>query len=290
MRSILLVNALAATAICSPAELCALQEHAGDEQEIDLCSALEAVGPGERLDVIVSGVVISGFEARFLFDPERPLCKWDVQPSTWLEFDLGGLPAAGRPREMLEGGPAFVKVRGVLLGPPAVPPDDPELSPGEALARRLSGIRRYGHLGSFRTQLLVRKVLEVGAIAEEHSAAFPVINRPEPSKGVGRAGEGILPWYPEMARRRGVSGALTMEVEVVAGRIASVDRLHGDRLLEDATVATIKSWRFGADVNERFATVFVYRLERRLTHSSRSERIELDLPWLVRVTAASDEW
>ena len=55
------------------------------------------------------------------------------------------------------------------------------------------------------------------------------------------------PWYPRVARRRGMEGRVTLRVTVRPdGRVAAirVQRSSGYRLLDDAALETVKTWRF----------------------------------------------
>ncbi len=55
------------------------------------------------------------------------------------------------------------------------------------------------------------------------------------------------PWYPRMARRRGMEGRVTLEVTVSPdGRVTAIRVQHssGFRLLDDAALETVKTWRF----------------------------------------------
>ena len=55
------------------------------------------------------------------------------------------------------------------------------------------------------------------------------------------------PWYPRMARRRGMEGRVTLRVTVSPdGHVAAIRVAHssGYRLLDDAALETVKTWRF----------------------------------------------
>jgi len=55
------------------------------------------------------------------------------------------------------------------------------------------------------------------------------------------------PWYPRMARRRGMEGRVELRVRVgVSGAVTAIEILHssGYRILDQAAVETVQGWRF----------------------------------------------
>jgi protein TonB len=55
------------------------------------------------------------------------------------------------------------------------------------------------------------------------------------------------PWYPRMARRRGMEGRVELRVRVgVSGAVTSIEilRSSGYRILDQAAVDTVQGWRF----------------------------------------------
>ena len=262
------------------------QQVPSKDEVLSLCSALEKAGPGEKVPVLLSGAVLIGSEQQVFFDADQPRCSWDVQPSTWVEIEPGA-PGSGHLERILKAsGLAVVTVRGELYGPPPLGPDDPSLNPVAAYANRVAG-RRYGHLGWFRTKLAVRDVLEA-APAPAGLASRLIRDRPASHRLQVTAAQ--VPQYPEMARRAGISGEVVLRCVVKAGKVASTSLLSGDRLLGMKAAANVGTWRFPADTSETLTTTYIYRLERRPSGSSTSPEVELDLPWLARITAPENGW
>ena len=250
-----------------------------------LCGALGQVGTGDRIEVSLSGIFEVSYETEVFYDPGQRVCAVDVEPATAVVLppDLVG----GDFSRLLERDHrAYVTFEGILQGPKMVGQDDPSLPIMLSYMNRSAG-RRYGHMGSFRTQLVVKRVL----------ASTPV------SKGAPRYGEWAmprsrapelrgaeLPTYPETAQRAGIEGVVQAEVRVENGRVMASEILLGDRLLGQAVLANIGTWRFDPTVNARFNTTFVFELERRLTGADQNPRIELHLPEYVRVVGAENGW
>lgn len=273
MRLVLLAAAvaIAGCTIATPAE------------RVQLCDALAQVKPGDRLPVIVSGVVISGPELQVLFDPDEPVCRENVQPATWVEFAPDANVADIN--RALSGARARVVVQGVLHGPRAVIPDDGRGDPA-LVARARAHNRRYGHLNAFRTQLVVERVLSAQPVSQSEEAnwnAIPVSSEPIVISA-------SVPIYPELARAAGVAGDVRLLVTVVRGIVNKVEVQTGDRLLAQDASDNIKSWRFAETTDGKIETTFRYRLERRPVGANLNPRVELSLPGLVTIVGAADDW
>ncbi len=85
----------------------------------------------------------------------------------------------------------------------------------------------------------------VATAAEKESASpvVPVLMPPRPVSGP----DNPLPWYPRLARRRGMEGRVVLRVTVdPQGRAAAVVVVEssGYRLLDDAARQTVMRWRF----------------------------------------------
>jgi TonB family protein len=184
-------------------------------------------------------------------------------------------------------GAALVSIRGGLLGPPPLGPDNPEFPPPVAYVNRIAG-RRYGHRGEFRTKLTVEEVLEATRAPDE--LKFRVTTHRQKGTDDLTVSDAPLPRYPELARRAGISGEVTVTVTVQAGKVTSTQALSGDRLLAEQAIAEIAEWQFPSDLSTSFTIFFVYRLDLRPTGASAAPRLELQLPWLVRITAPREGW
>lgn len=238
------------------------------------------------MPVVVSGMYKVGHEFREFFDPDQPRCTRDVQPATWVEFDEGvesaelarTLEAYGRPR---------VTFSGNLYGPGVVKPDGPALPFAAALAERLKG-RRYGHLNTFRTKLVVLSIVDVRAPPEtdpwqwtgEQQSSEPRSTVPE---FLG------LPRYPDRARELGIIGEVTIRVVVEDEKVVTAEILSGDRLLAQDATRNVQTWMFAPGTKTEFTTTFVYELEW-LTNPAPREVVLFDLPALVKVTGARTGW
>jgi hypothetical protein len=113
-----------------------------------LCSMQQTVRQGDHMSVRVSGV-FTGLELGTLQDPNCP------NEYTWVELDLTSEKNKEKLRTVLEGSDrADVVFEGVFYGPPVPDPKLPE------------GLRKayhpgWGHLGAFRTKLLVHQIAAV---------------------------------------------------------------------------------------------------------------------------------
>lgn len=251
-----------------------------------LCQALETIGPGEVMPITVSGMYAIGAEIQELFDPDQPECALDVQPATWIEF----APEVDRSKlvRILEtAGRAKVTFAGELYGPGVVKPDDSSLPFAAALAGRLAG-RRYGHLNLYRTKLVVHSVIDVTAASK--GDPWEWTPRDDDAERLSEAPQRLdFPKYPETARKLGVTGEVEVLVVVEDGQVVSSEVESGDRLLAREAVATIKTWAFAPGTAAVFKTTFVYELEWRAA-KDQVERVELDLPLLVKVKGARSGW
>ena len=253
---------------------------------VDFCSALEAIRPGDLIPGIFAGIYTLGDEHQVFYDPERPLCNGGVQPSTWVEF-APQVEARSELDQILKSRRAFVVLRGELFGPERLGPDDPALAVNLAYANRVAG-RRYGHLSAFRTKLVVSAVLEVKPVPES-TPWESVWHRPTSAAQLLAVEQAELPQYPPRARQVGLEGDVLVEVTIEGGRVAKTAIAAGDRLLAEAAVANIKTWRFASELKARFSTTFSYKLMSPPSESSES-RVIAELPRQVTVIASPNNW
>jgi TonB family protein len=279
---------------CSSASGQSLQvphEGAHAVQKERLCDVLANIRAGERRSVTISGIYVVGPEHQTFYDPKEATCRADVRPETWIEFGSGVASkeltallktpeGSGAPRR------AYVTFTGNLYGPGAVAADDLSLSPLLAFANRTRN-RRYGHLNSFRTKLVVSGVSGVKSVPESVAWAQPS-GRSTPSTPVVERAE--VPHYPEMAWNVGITGNVIIDVTVTGGQVSNAEVKSGDRMLSGEAVRNVKTWQFAHDTNATFTTTFTYDVEHRLTGMSRAPRIELQLPSAVHITEASNDW
>jgi Gram-negative bacterial TonB protein C-terminal len=255
---------------------------AGTPERVRLCDALARVQPGEHMEVVVRGVIASGPELLVLFDPDEPACRENVQPATWVE--LGPNADATAMNREGSGNQVRVVVQGVLHGPRVIA-DEGRGDPVFA-ARARAHNRRYGHLNTFRTKLVVERVLSADPVSETATANWNAV--PMSSEPVVVSAS--VPAYPELARAAGVTGDVRLVVTVVRGNVSHVEVQSGDRMLAQHASENAKNWRFQETVDGTIETTFRYRLERRKAGADLNPRIELSLPRVVTIVGATDDW
>jgi TonB family protein len=91
------------------------------------------------------------------------------------------------------------------------------------------------------------------------------------------------PKYPQLARVARVFGTVEVEVTVKGGTVVNTEVKSGPKLLAQATMDNIKSWRFQPDVNTIFTTKFKYQIETKRPLQT-DPQIELQLPYSVTIT------
>lgn len=288
MRTVPLI-ALIST-MCAPDFCVATTANAGSVTPVhDFCGALSAVERGGVLPVELRGAVLLGFELQVFFDPNQVKCELDIQPSSWLEFspssrgELGRLRGSKSDSEIL-----LVSLRGDLEGPPVLGPDRPELSESLAYVQRTAG-SGYGHGNAFRTRIIVREILSASPAPSDLSVR-PVVSRSSYSESRLDILHAELPVYPARAQRAGLEGDVEVQFSVRDGRLEGSAVVSGDRMFHDEARTFVHGLRFDPRASFRQTLRIEYRLERRLMSEHRNARIELDLPGLVRITAARDDW
>ncbi len=159
---------------------------------------------------------------------------------------------------------------------------------GSAYANRVAE-RRYGHLGAFRTKFFVEDILKVDAVPDSLPWAAVWHEAPDASGRVA-VEFGELPQYPPRAQRVGLSGDVIVEFSVEGGLVSTVSVVSGDRLLAEAAVANVKSWRFDSQLQARLTTVFSFKLERSSRDRFEGTRVIAELPKHVTLIAPRDDW
>jgi hypothetical protein len=118
---------------------------------ISLCKALVDVKTGSHHEAVVSGVFMSGVEDFTLVDSK---CL-QTETKAWIEFQLKSEKNHKYLNRLTaKTGTAYVEFEGELYGPPEPDPALPESI--------RNGIKQgWGHLGTYRYQLIVRSIIKV---------------------------------------------------------------------------------------------------------------------------------
>lgn len=141
-----------------------------DRGEVSLCAALGSIHRGERIPVVVSGVY--GFQ--YLYDPADLSCKWDVDPTTCVEFAPGFDPPEHFWELYRDSNRVFVIFQGTLHGPGL----DAEMrDPDFPVTARLAAADRTMHCGWYRTKLVVESVVDFRSVSP--SVPWPAAERVE---------------------------------------------------------------------------------------------------------------
>ena len=115
-----------------------------------------------------------------------------------------------------------------------------------------------------------------------------------------------LPLYPPVAWTAHVTGTVEIQItvekgSVVDGQVKSVEieiigpdnrprndhrtKLAVTPYLVNPTLANVKTWEFEPEERTTFLVKYVYRIEGEETPLPENPKVELDLPYLVKVTA-----
>jgi hypothetical protein len=255
---------------------------------IPLCELLESITPGKRIPATVRGIIVIGFESTVVYDPASPYCPLDVQSTTEVEFS-SSTPGTKQMAEIarLGDGRAYVTLKGVLWGPGEVKDDG--VSSNLIAAYYGKWAERYGHGAFSRTKFVVDDVLESAPVP----ATVPSLgeaSRPDPKSPIPILREAAVPLYPAIARNAQISGEVIAQVTIKGGRATSTTVKSGDRVLAQAAVKNIATWRFDEDVEATLTTKFDFILEIRKTGDDRNTRLELMLPSSARIIAAAYLW
>jgi len=124
-------------------------------ERVSLCDLQRTIKQGEQRSVQVGGIYIAGYEGNVLTDAACP------SQGTWVEIDLESTTNKEKLRSMLDSeGKAAVVFDGEFYGPGMPDPKLPE-------AIRKSYQPGWGHLGTFRTKLVVHSVRSVNPVPAE---------------------------------------------------------------------------------------------------------------------------
>ena len=236
-------------------------------EKVPLCDLQRTAKQGEQRSVRVDGVYSDGFEMGVLTDAACP------SDHTWVELDLQSITNKEMLRSMLDtAGKAKVVFEGEFYGPGIPDPKLPE-------AIKKSYQPGWGHLGAFRTKLVVHAIQSVEPVPADHPASADL------SQQVPILQESALPIYPPIGRAARITGKVVVAVTVSGGKVTGTEVKSGPRLLEGCTVSNLQTWRFTSDVNGTFPVTFTYAISGDETDNPTNPRVEM-LPSLdVNITA-----
>lgn len=261
---------------------------AGGPDEETLCDVLGRVAAGEQIPVTLTGVYEVSYEQQVFYDPSTPTCAMDVQPVTWLEFSRDFNGDRRFDEHVRSGRRVWGTFTGVLWGPGEVKPDDLSAPMMIAYANRIAN-RRYGHMNAFRTRFVVESVRDVRPVRKD-AASYGTWARLRAKSDIPRLEAGQLPQYPAAARNVGIAGAVVIDITVTAGVVQTTNVRVGDRILVDAVLATVATWRFDPSVNTKFSSTFFFELRRTPTGSDSNVELSLQLPTFARISAPMNGW
>lgn len=93
-----------------------------------------------------------------------------------------------------------------------------------------------------------------------------------------------VPDYPRLAQLALIQGKVKVKFTVKGGEVQATVLQSGHPLLATATIANIKTWHFGREVNGSITTEFEYRIKVDKGKTNQNPRIEMQLPTFVRIT------
>jgi hypothetical protein len=124
-----------------------------NQESVSLCALQEKVPEGGHINVRISGTYSGGLGMGTLEDTACP------DRTVWVELALRSDRNKKRLKRLLDGpGRADVVFEGEIYGPPVPDPKLPE-------AIRNSYHPGWGHLGAFKTKLVVQTIREVAVAA-----------------------------------------------------------------------------------------------------------------------------
>lgn len=253
-----------------------------------LCDVLGRVGPGEQIPVTLTGIYVVSYEHQLFYNPATPTCAIDVQPVTWLEFSSKFKADRSFDEHVRGEQRVLATLSGVLWGPGEVKADDLSAPMMIAYANRIAN-RRYGHMNAFRTRFVVESVKDVRRVPNDVPSYGEWAARRWKSD-MPRLTSSELPQYPPAAQNVGITGAVIVEVSVGGGAVKTTKVMSGDRILVDAVLTNIATWRFDASVEATFTTTFLFELQRRPTGADRNAQLDLNLPIFARIAAPMNGW
>jgi len=98
-----------------------------------------------------------------------------------------------------------------------------------------------------------------------------------------------VPQYPGLALQAGLVATIRVTVTVKKGAVSDATVLTATpsvRVFQQFTLANIRTWEFADEVDTTFVTTFSYELTDTLTDWPENPRVELKLPFHVRVVGS----
>jgi len=240
--------------------------------KMSLCDLQRTAKQGEQRQVQVGGIYSDGFEMGVLTDAACP------HEHTWVELDLHSTTNKRTLRSILNtAGQAEVVFQGEFYGPGVPDPKLPE-------AIKKSYEPGWGHLGAFRTKLVVYEIQSVKPVPAGHPVAGDLSHEGPILR------ESALPIYPPLARAAHVTGSVIVRVTIKDGLVAKADVLSklepsARRFLVTPTIENLKTWRFAPDVNSEFTVTYSYVIAGKETEGPTNPTVQM-LPSLdVNITA-----
>lgn len=260
--------------------------HQDDLVPVPLCLALENIGYGDEIPIILSGVYFPDY-----LDDPGDRCRLQVTDSTCVEF-APGVVVPPEFEEILEdyfSHGVLGVFRGVLHGPPH--PRSVELAPEDSyfvkmLDRWVAGSCPLYCEHQYRTKFVVEEILSFGPVPEDLTRSDGNTIIEDPPMPVSME----LPEYPIQAVGARYEGAVILVVTVEDGGVTKVEVQFGDPFVVHEAFTNVQTWRFASDVNTRFAIKYDFRLERRAIGEDANPAYEMRLPSYIRVIGSRKRW
>jgi TonB family protein len=136
---------------------------------------------------------------------------------------------------------------------------------------------------------VVQKVIEASQVSDAMPST-ELWHRAAASSAAPMVSGADTPSYPSLALNAGITGTVVVNVTVNDGEITSTTVESGDRMLAAGAIQNIKSWHFAEGTSQTVTATFIFEVERRDVGANPNPKIEMQLPSLVRITAASRDW
>ncbi len=98
-----------------------------------------------------------------------------------------------------------------------------------------------------------------------------------------------VPRYPDLALAAGLVATIQVTVTVKGGAVSDATVLTATAsgsFFQPSTLANIRTWEFDGGVDTSFVTTFSYELSGTVTEELENPRVELQLPFHVRVVGS----
>jgi hypothetical protein len=126
----------------------------------------------------------------------------------------------------------------------------------------------------------------ISAVARHAQISVPSLEGSSNIEGSFLLTRAELPLYPPLARIARLSGNVHLSVSTKEGVIVAVEaRSTAALVLVEAAKQNVKTWIFDRDTNGSFEVDYIYALENNEVASPQNPRIEMRLPFYIRITA-----